>query len=228
MSSRSSKRTTEARPAAPRGGGRRRTAAGGGPVGDRPAPSPAGGAEGAGFPDTVLVGRVLRPHGVRGELVTEVLSDVPGRLDPGSSLLVTDEEGRHAGPSLPRRLTVAGFRPHKSGALLRFEGIDDRDRAAELRGAWLAVERSAVPPAPEGTFYHYQLLGCRCRADGEDLGVVVDLLEDGGGLLLIVEKDGRRLPVPFVQSFLRSVDVAAGAIELELPPGLIEACESTS
>ncbi len=185
--------------------------------------------ERAGFPDVVLVGRVLRPHGVRGEVVVTVFSDAPDRFAPGRSLLVTDEEARPLGASrLPGRLTVAAVRPVKAGALVRFEGYDDRDRAVELRGTWLGIERSKVPPAPAGTYYHYELLGCRCSASGEDLGAVTDLVEDGGGLLLILEKDGRRLPVPFVQSFLCNVDIAGGSIELELPPGLIETCASTS
>jgi 16S rRNA processing protein RimM len=195
--------------------------------------------ERADLPATVLVGRVLRPHGVRGEVLVEVLSDVPGRLDRGSSLLPTSEEGEPlAGPAardLPARLEVVASRPHREAALVRFAGFEDRDRAAALVGVWLAVERERVPPPPEGSFYRFELIGCRCRDGGRELGRVADVVEDGGGLLLIVEEPGeageggaRQLPVPFVASFLRRVDVAAGEIDLELPPGLAEACESTS
>ncbi len=183
------------------------------------------------LPETVLVGRVLRPHGVRGEVVVQVLSDVPGRLDPGSSLLVADEEGRPAGRApLPPRLEVESCRPHKGGLLVRFAGFAGREgsRGAEaLRDVHLAVERAKVPPPPAGTYYHYELLGCRCFEGDRELGTVVELAEDGGGLLLMVEGDGRRLPVPFVERFLKEVDVAAGEIRLELPPGLVEACAST-
>src|SRR5689334_19542840 len=102
------------------------------------------------LPETVTVGRVLRPHGVRGEVVVEVLSDVPGRFDPGSSLLpVREGKQRASGPAgspssvkSPPRLIVASSRPHKSGALVVFEGIADRDQAEELRGLWLEVPRS--------------------------------------------------------------------------------------
>lgn len=192
------------------------------------------------LPPTVLVGRVVKPHGLRGEVVVEVLSDVPGRLDAGSSLLVTDAEGEPlrlgARPGLPARLTVAASRPSKSPdqemALVRFDGVEDRDRAAEIAGAWLAVERSRVPPAPEGSYYRFELVGCRCRDGARELGRVVDVLEDGGGLLLIVEGvlegETRRVPVPFVERFLREVDVEAGEIVVDLPPGLVEECASTS
>jgi 16S rRNA processing protein RimM len=183
------------------------------------------------LPETVLVGRVLRPHGVSGEVVVQVLSDVPGRFDPGSSLLVADEEGRPGAPAglprLPPRLEVETSRPHKGGALVRFAGLADRDGAESLRGVHLAVERARVPPAPEGTYYHYELVGCRCFEGERELGTVVEVTEDGGGLLLIVEREGRRLPVPFVARFLKGVDVAVGEIRLELPPGLVETCAST-
>lgn len=176
----------------------------------------------ADLPERVAVGRVLRPHGVRGEVVVEVLSDVPGRLAPGRGLKAS-WAGRPA-----RNVTVESYRPHKTGALVRFAGSEDRDGAEELRDALLEVDRSEVPAAPEGTYYWYQLLGCRCSVDGEDLGEVTDLVEDGGGLLLVVSKDGRQVPIPFVQSFLKEVDVERGRIELDLPEGLLEACASGS
>jgi 16S rRNA processing protein RimM len=174
------------------------------------------------LPETVTVGRVLRPHGVRGEVAVQVLSDVPGRFDKGSRVSGI----REGEPPLP--LEVATGRVHKTGAVVRFEGYEDRDRAEELRNLWLEIPRSEVPAAEPGTYYQYELLGCLCRANGEELGRVVEVLEDGGGLLLIVEGGGRRVPVPFVKEFLREVDVAAARIDLELPPGLVETCASKS
>lgn len=176
----------------------------------------------ADLPERVAVGRVLRPHGVRGEVVVQVLSDVPQRLDPGSAMFAV-WEGRPT-----RKVVVESYRPHKSGGMVRFAGIADRDQAEGLRDAWLEVDRSQVPAPEEGTYYWYQLLGCRCYEGEAELGEIVDLVEDGGGLLLIVSDGERQIPVPFVRSFLKSVDVERGRIELELPPGLLEACASTS
>lgn len=176
----------------------------------------------------MAVGRILRPHGVQGEVVVQVLSDVPDRLSPGRRLLLT----RDKAPGPARTVVVKSERPHKTGALLRLEGVEDRDQAEELRGAWLEVLQSEVPQPPAGTYYHYQLLGCRCFDGETDLGTVVELVEDGGGLLLIVSDGQRRLPIPFVKGFLKSVEVAAeggaGRIEFELPPGLVETCASGS
>lgn len=179
------------------------------------------------LPETISVGRILRPHGVRGEVAVEVLSDVPGRFKKGSRVT-----GIRAGsaPSPHLQLTVAAGRVHKSGAVVRFEGCDSREQAEELRGLDLEVPRSEVPKAPKGTYYHFELLGCRChdRTSGQELGRVVEVLEDGGGLILVAEGEGRRVPVPFVKDLLREVDVAAGRIEVELPEGLLETCASPS
>jgi len=178
------------------------------------------------LPARVTVGRVLRPHGIQGDVVVEVLSDVPGRLDPGSRLIAT------RGSEQERTLTVASSQAHKTGARVRFEGVAGRDGAEALRNLSLEVERSAVPAAEPGTYYYYELLGCRCHDGERDLGTVVDLEEDGGGLLLIVESIGdegaQRVPVPFVEKFLREVDVARGRIVVDLPPGLLEVCTSRS
>jgi 16S rRNA processing protein RimM len=186
--------------------------------------------------ETIAVGRILRPHGLRGEVAVEVLTDAPRRLDPGSSLFLVREGeapvplvvvGRRA-PATPGRGKGTPGRTRRDLALLRFVGVDDRDAAEELRGAWLEIERWRVPPAPPGTYYRYELLGCRCVSAGEELGEVVEVVEDGGGLLLVVSDGRREVPVPFVARFLRAVDVERRRIDVDLPPGLIETCASRS
>lgn len=175
------------------------------------------------LPETVTVGRVRRPHGIRGGVLVEVLTDVAGRLAAGSELLLVPAAGA------TRPVTVTAHSPHKHGALMQFAGVDDRDAAASLRGATLEVERSRVPPAPPETYYHFQLVGLVVRdLEAGELGEVVNVVEDGGGVLLVVSDGRRTLPVPFVQSFIRRLDVELGELELELPPGLIELCASKS
>lgn len=188
------------------------------------------------LPGTVEVGRIRRSHGVRGEVVVESFSDAPDRFAVGRELLVSpaaDARGAVRLPGAQRRLTVASLRPHKGALLVGFEGIESRDDADALRGALLEVERSQVPEPPEGTYYYFELVGCRVRDVREgDLGEVADVIEDGGGVLLAIDlvagNGERRLLVPFVRTMVRSVDTAGGVIELELPEGLVEACVSRS
>ena len=174
--------------------------------------------------DTVLVGRVRRPHGVRGALLVESLTDNADRWAAGSRLLAAGE-GLEAGAAL----TVEHAQEHSGTMLVFFAGVDGREAAEALRGVELSVPEDAVPPPPDGTWYEYQLVGCRCHdAVAGDLGEVVDVVEDGGGLLLVVDDGLRRLPVPFVAAFLVAVDVDGRRIDVHLPPGLIEACASGS
>src|SRR4029079_1725413 len=83
------------------------------------------------LPERVLVGRVLRPHGLRGEVVVEGISEVPGRWERGSRLWLTDDQGAALPGRGPGTVEVAAARPHKTGLLVRFAGRDDRDAAEE-------------------------------------------------------------------------------------------------
>ena len=163
-----------------------------------------------------------RPHGVRGTLLVQPLSDVEDRFAPGNELLLVSAEGRR------QRVEVAHSALHGGDLLLSLVGFDSRDAVESLRGATLEVSRTATPAAPEGAFYYFELIGCECSDLNEGLlGVVEGVIEDGGGLLLKVSDGPRIVLVPFVQSFIRSIDVPARRIELELPEGLIDSCAST-
>ncbi len=175
------------------------------------------------LPERVVVGRVRKPHGVRGEMAIERDSDVEDRFDPGTRLWARLATGES------RAVVIASSRPHGDALLVRFEGCEDRDAAERLRSAILEVESSEVPPPPEGSYYYYQLAGSSCvdRTAG-NLGRVVDVIEDGGGLLLEIDTGNGKLLIPFVGAYVGEVDVDGGRIELDLPPGLIETCTSTS
>jgi 16S rRNA processing protein RimM len=160
---------------------------------------------------------------VQGEVAVEVVSDAPERFLPGATLSLLPEEGAR------RMVEIASARAHHGLLLVQFVGVDDRDRAAELRGASLEIESDRVPPPPSGSYYYYQLVGCECR--DVELGVigrVTEVIEDGGGLLLQVADDERTVLVPFVDDYITTIDVHRQLIEFELPPGLLELCVSPS
>jgi 16S rRNA processing protein RimM len=172
-------------------------------------------------PDTVVVGRVRKPHGVRGEVAVEVLSDVSDRFAVGAEMSAVSD-------SLPaRQIRIASVRRATEQAIVRFEGFDSRDKAQELRGARLEVSLESVPAAPSGSYFFFELVGCECEdATAGELGIVEDILEDGGGLVLEIETDKGRLLIPFVEAYLKRVDPVGRRIEVDLPEGLIEACTS--
>lgn len=175
------------------------------------------------LPQTVVIGRVRRAHGVRGEVLVEVLSDIPHRFRAGADIQVADRFGKR------RTMTIDSASGATRLLRLKFRGVEDRDAAAVLRGARLEVARDEVPAAPEGSYYFFELVGCSCADEKVGrLGRVTDVIEDGGGLLLQIESPRGELLVPFVRSYLRRVDIADRRIELSLPEGLVETCVSKS
>ena len=174
-------------------------------------------------PGALVVGRVRRPHGVRGELAVEATTDVPGRFAPGEVLEMVAVNGER------RDLEILSVRSHRGQLLVRFRGIEDRDAADEARGASLEVAAGRSPAAPKGWYYYHELIGCTCHdLTAGVLGVVDEVVEDGGGLLLSLIDDGTVTLVPFVDEFIRLIDLDGRRIELELPEGLVESCVSPS
>ena len=174
----------------------------------------------------VVVGRVLRAHGLRGEVLVLPDSENPARFVRGSELFVQDG-------AEPRRLEVASSRSHRGRELVQFVGVSDRGAAEELRGALLEAPVESVPAAEEGTFYYFQLVGCRVVDRGlGDLGEVVEIVEDGGGVLLSVVLpaggDRRSVLIPFANRLLPEINVEERLIRSDLPEGLLETCGLTS
>ena len=183
-------------------------------------------------PEQILVGIVLGPHGIRGEVAVSVLSDNRERFAPGSTLLASFAGGG-ARAARTETLRVLRTTPHKGGLRVAFEGFTDRNEVERLRGAELTVAKSAVPEAPAGSFYLFELVGCACFDEREgELGQVVEVVADGGGWLIEVEQRAggrrRRLSLPFVEEFLVRVDREGRRIDWRLPAGLVEACASGS
>jgi 16S rRNA processing protein RimM len=166
----------------------------------------------------LVVGRIGRPHGIRGEVTVEVRTDSPDvRFAPGSVLLT---EPARLGP-----LTVAAARWHSGRLLLHVAGVSDRTGAEALRGIVLSadVDDDDVPEDPEEYFDH-QLRGLTAvTVSGDTLGVVDDVVHLPGQDLLSVRRvGGREVLVPFVAEFVPEIDVEGGRILLELPNGLLE------
>ena len=170
----------------------------------------------------VTVGRIGRPHGIRGDVVVGVRTDEPELRFAKGSRLDTDPVAR--GP-----LVVATSRWHSGELLVRFEGIADRDAAAELRGTWLTVDSSTLGPLDDpDEFRDGDLVGLTVRtADGTVVGTVDDVLHSGQDVLVVrpAARPGEIL-IPFVKDIVPEVDVAAGLVVIDPPPGLLDLGEA--
>ena len=164
----------------------------------------------------VTVGRIGRPHGIRGDVVVGVRTDEPElRFARGSRL---DTDPADVGP-----LTVAAIKWHSGELLVRFEDIGDRDAAAELRGTWLTVDSATIaPPADPDEFRDADLVGLSVRTlDGTPVGTVDDVLHSGQDVLVIKSPDGRDIMIPFVKPLVPEVDVPGGYLAINPPEGLL-------
>jgi 16S rRNA processing protein RimM len=164
----------------------------------------------------VTVGRIVRPHGNRGEVVVQSETDFgAGRFQPGATLVTCRGDAIE-------RLTVRSSREMRGRWVVGFDGVDSIDAAETLRDAELRIAGEAVHPLEGGRFYTFDLVGCEVRTvTGRRVGTVEEVRLDTAVPLLVVRGDHEVL-VPFAASICRAVDTTARVIEIDPPDGLID------
>ncbi len=176
-------------------------------------PSPSGSSSDE--PLYLAVGKLRRPHGVRGEIRMDVLTDFPERLRPGLVVYV--------GPRrLPLRLQ--SVRQHNDMLLVAFEGYLDRDRVGLLRNMLVCVPAAEATPLPDGEFYYHQILGLTVVTDeGKTLGKIAEIMETGANDVFIVQPEdgGQELLLPDTDEVVLAIDLDAGVVTVHLIPGLL-------
>ena len=166
----------------------------------------------------IAVGVIRKPHGVRGEASVESWT---GSLDRFNELtavtLVSPDE------SSTRAATIESSRAHAGRALVKFAEIETPEEVADLRDWTVEIDESEARPLEENEYFLHDLIGLTLvDADGRERGKVVDTEEGAGGLLLNVERGGRRYDVPFVAEICIDVDLQQKRIVVKLPEGLDE------
>ncbi len=190
---------------------------------------------GTGGADLVQIGRVIKPHGVRGEVVVDATTDDPaGRFAVGE-VLVGKQSGRE------RELTVKSMRPHQGRLLVFFEEVPDRNDAETLRG--MRFFAAPVFDDEDDAYYDHELVGLRvldvgdvdeetanarayegAQPEPEDIGEITGVIRNPAQRLLQVRLDdsGRDVLVPFVHAMVPIVDVDNGAVVITPPEGLLD------
>jgi 16S rRNA processing protein RimM len=171
----------------------------------------------------VPVAEVARPHGLRGELRLKLYNE-------GSELLTELARGAKRSPAVPLKLRLpsgeeqplllTSARSSNKALLVKFDGVVDCDAAELLRGAVILVPRDAFPPLEEGEFYACDIEGARAMVGGEQVGVVTELHSYPTCDVLVVKRDSTSIEVPLTDTYVASVDVAGGVVELVTIEGL--------
>ncbi|MEV6443431.1 MULTISPECIES: ribosome maturation factor RimM [unclassified Amycolatopsis] len=169
--------------------------------------------------NVVVIGRIAKAHGIRGELAVDVRTDSPEqRFRIGAAVTTKLRDGSK------RELTIAAAREHSGRLLVRFEEVLTRDVAETLRGALLVADTATLPPTGDpDEFYDHELAGLRAElTDGTVVGKVVEVVHSPAGELLELDVEGREVLVPFVHAIVPTVDIAGGRVVLDPPEGLLD------
>jgi len=172
------------------------------------------GSPGVGEPLFLAVGRLLRSHGLHGEMLMEVLTDFPERLGPENTFYIGEQH-------LP--IKILSRRGHQNGFLVAFEGIENPEMTVSLRNQYLYVSADDRPPLPEGEYYHHQLLGLKVVSDqGQEMGQLAGILETGANDVYIVRSEAKaEILLPNISSVVLKIDLEKGEMHVHLIPGLL-------
>lgn len=174
-------------------------------------------------PGHLVVGRVTKPHGTKGEVFVWPLTDTPDEVfRTGRILWLGDEDGALTDEA--PELEVTRVRPFKRGVLVSFEGAGDRDAVEGWSNRYLHARRSELSEPEEGETYYHDLVGLEVEtSSGERVGRIRVVYESAPADLLEVEaEDGRRRMIPLSKQVVREVDVEGGRLVIEPPAGLLD------
>jgi 16S rRNA processing protein RimM len=171
----------------------------------------------ADWDDMALVGRIVKTHGLRGDVVVHPETDfVEERFRAGASLWTRSAAG-------DEQLTIGTARVQGGRPVIGFEGVSSIDQAEALIGRELRVPEDTLQPLGEGTYYLHQLEGCRVvTTGGEDVGTVAKVEGGVGGSRLVIEGTRGEILIPLASEICVEIDVAAKRIVIEPPEGLLD------
>ncbi|AGA70063.1 16S rRNA processing protein RimM [Desulfitobacterium dichloroeliminans LMG P-21439] len=164
--------------------------------------------------DKVLIGEVIKPHGVQGEIKVHPLTGNPKRFKKLQEVILVRNQ-------LQRRLKVLNAKVQESEIYLTLEGVNSRDEADKLRGWAIKVDRSEVPPLEEG-WYYFELEGMQVYEGETLLGTLTRVIETGANDVYLVKGNEREVCVPALKTVVKRVDVPGRRMEVELPLGLLD------
>lgn len=198
-------------------------------------------------PEYLIVGQIVAPFGVRGEMKVNVLTEFPdrfkkleavilapydtfppgdapaGSLDPSTVRRAPMPPGGFRPPKEPTEFPIEGIRFHKAQLMLKLEGVDDPDVVGALRGYWVVVPLEQARKLPRGAYYLYQIVGLPVvTTEGEEIGRVEQVLVGSANDVYVVRGPGVREPsgellVPAVKHVVKRLDVKGGRVVIAPP-----------
>jgi 16S rRNA processing protein RimM len=167
--------------------------------------------------DLILIARAVKTHGLKGEVVAELLTDFPERFDDLDEVVLISPRGAQKTGS------IEGFWFQKDRVVLKLGGYDDVDAAKELIGYEFAVPESDRVQLEDDEFYDWELEGCTVKVGDESIGQVRSVMKTGGAEILVVaDESGNEKLVPLASEIVVQIDPAAKTIVVDPPEGLLD------
>lgn len=168
----------------------------------------------------IIIGKIIKPHGVRGEMKIQLLTGEPRHFTPGNRLFIMGT----AADEMPMECIVEDARPHKNGLLIFLDKIEDPDQAEKIRNRFLALPKSELTAPEEDEYFIFDLIGMSVSTtDGLFVGVLQDVLTQGPqDIYEIRHPESKKINlVPSCRQFIKSVDVQGRKMIIEPIDGLL-------
>ena len=170
-----------------------------------------------GSDDLVVIARAVRTHGLKGEIVAELLTDFPERFEDIDELVLVSPSGERTSGQLEN------FWFQKDRVVLKLAGYDDVERAKALIGYDFGVPESDRVPLESDEFYDWELEGCTVKVGDKSIGQVRSVMKTGGAEILVINDEaGKEQLVPLAEPIVVEIDTTAKTIVIDPPEGLLE------
>ena len=170
-----------------------------------------------GSDDLIVIARAVRTHGLKGEIVAELLTDFPERFEEVDELILVSPAGERT------LVQLEDYWFQKDRVVLKLSGYDDVDRAKELVGYDFAVPESDRVPLEKDEFYDWELEGCTVKVGDKSIGEVRSIMRTGGAEILVInDGTGKEQLVPFAEPIVVKIDPETKTIVVDPPEGLLD------
>ncbi len=169
------------------------------------------------LPDYVVIGRITKPHGIRGAVKVEPITDDPERFKLLESVYLAKSDTER------EIYQISDLQYGNKQLIISFNNIESRNDAESLRGLFIEIPRSECLPLDEGSYYYFELIGYTVKTDsGEIVGTLDDVYEYPANDMFVIHKDDKEILIPVIDEFIDNVDDSTGVITIKPVEGLLE------
>ena len=163
-------------------------------------------------PEFIVIGVVLSPWGIHGQMQVAVETDFPQRFSPSSEVYIGGKPG-----------VIEDVKWHKGRAIIKVAGIDSEDEAGELTGQYIEIHRDQLYNLAEDVYYHFQLIGLTVKTPGGDvLGEITEILTTASADIYVIRGQSGEILVPATDEYVKSVNLEQGVLVIEPVEGLLD------